>query len=206
MAAGSDSSPAKQKPAANAKADDGTIDLGARMREARKSRGLSVRGLAELSGISASSISLIERNIVAPRIDTIVTVLRAMGLTSSQLFSDEMRIHTPLRKADRPVMARDDNHLEYILTRRPFSSFEVYNGHLQPGVANFLTKKTHGNSQEFVLIISGTATIEVGTEEHVLEAGDSMEYLSSVPHRVRNSGSTPMEILWVISPPVQSNE
>ncbi|MDJ0339004.1 cupin domain-containing protein [Cryobacterium sp. PH31-O1] len=185
---------------------DGSIDLGARMREARKSRGLSVRGLAALSGISASSISLIERNIVAPRIDTIVTVLRAMGLTSSQLFSDEMRIHAPLRKADRPLLAGDGNHLEYILTRRPFASFEVYNGHLQPGVANFPAKKTHGNSQEFVLIVKGTATMEVGAEEHVLEEGDSMEYLSSVPHRVRNSGSTPMEILWVISPPVQSNE
>lgn len=175
--------------------------LGARVREARVSRGLGVRALAALSGISAGTISMLERGRATPRIDTLVTLLRAMNLTTSQLFSDEAAVHQPLRYADRPQLESPAGHTEYVLTRRPISNFEVYLGKLDPGHSNFPEPRSHGQSQEFILVQSGTATVTIGEEQHVLAAGDSMEYLSSSPHRVTNSGEGLLEVLWVISPP-----
>lgn len=180
--------------------------LGARVREARISRGLGVRALADLSGISAGTISMLERGRATPRIDTLVTLLRAMNLTTSQLFSDEAAVHQPLRQADRPQLDSPAGHTEYVLTRRPLSNFEVYLGRLDPGHSNFPEPRSHGQSQEFILVQAGTATVTIGEEQHVLAAGDSIEYLSSSPHRVTNSGKELLELLWVISPPaLQSN-
>jgi len=34
-----------------------------------------------------------------------------------------------------------------------------------------------------------------------VEAGDSVHYESSTPHRVANAGDEPAEVLFVISPP-----
>ncbi|MET3952467.1 XRE family transcriptional regulator [Arthrobacter sp. UYEF36] len=175
--------------------------LGARILQARTSRGLSARALAGLSGISAGTISMVERGLATPRIDTLVTLLRAMNLTTSQLFSDAAALHQPLRLADRPQLDSPDGHKEFVLTRRPLSNFEVYIGRLDPGRSNFPEPRSHGRSQEFVLVQAGTATVTIGDEQHVLYAGDSIEYLSSSLHRVTNSGEEPLEVLWVISPP-----
>ena len=175
--------------------------LGARFQSARLSRRLGVRELAGLSGISAGTISMLERGRVAPRIDTLVTLLRAMNLTTSQLFSDEAAMHQPLRHADRTQLDSQTGHTEYVLTRRPLSNFEVYLGRLEPGHSNFPEPRRHGQSQEFILVQAGTATVTIGDEQHVLDTGDSIEYLSSSPHRVTNSGEESLEVLWVISPP-----
>lgn len=176
-------------------------ELGSRIREARTSRGLSVRSLAQLSGVSAGTISMVERGLATPRIDTLVTMLRAMNLTTSQLFSDEQAVHQPLRAADRPELNPAGGHTEWVLTRRPLSHFEVYLGRLEPGQSNFPEPRVHGQSQEFILVQSGKATVTTGDENHVLYSGDSLEYLSSTPHRVTNTGEEILEVLWIISPP-----
>jgi transcriptional regulator with XRE-family HTH domain len=34
-----------------------------------------------------------------------------------------------------------------------------------------------------------------------VERGDSVDYRSSTPHRVANTGETTAEVLWIVSPP-----
>ena len=48
-------------------------NVGARVRQLREERGLSLRGLAELCGISPNTVSLIERGASSPSVDTPVS-------------------------------------------------------------------------------------------------------------------------------------
>ena len=41
----------------------------------------------------------------------------------------------------------------------------------------------------------------ISQELFELEQGDSVDYRSSTPHRVVNTGETRAEVLWIISPP-----
>ena len=43
--------------------------------------------------------------------------------------------------------------------------------------------------------------LELGGELFELEHGDSIDYRSSTPHRVVNTGPERAEVLWIISPP-----
>ena len=43
--------------------------------------------------------------------------------------------------------------------------------------------------------------LELGDERYELEKNDSIEFLSSVPHRVVNESGDTAEVLWVCSPP-----
>lgn len=181
--------------------DADAADIGSRVKRARESRGLSIRGLATLSNSSASSISQIERGLVNPRIDTLVTIAANLGMTVSQLMSDDSSLHVPLRAAERRKIVNSDRHYEYLLTRRATSNFEIYVMVLQPGGSTSPTQVVHGNAQEFLLVQSGVATLEVGTEVYQLYEDDSMEHLSSTPHRIVNNGDAEVKIMWVISPP-----
>ena len=45
-----------------------------------------------------------------------------------------------------------------------------------------------------VLFVDGADVCELAT-------GDSIDYRSSVPHRIVNGGTTTAEVMWIISPP-----
>ncbi len=51
------------------------------------------------------------------------------------------------------------------------------------------------------MCLRGSIELAVGDEKHLLEAGDSIEYLSSTEHGLRNIGEDTAEVLWAISPP-----
>jgi mannose-6-phosphate isomerase-like protein (cupin superfamily) len=59
----------------------------------------------------------------------------------------------------------------------------------------------HGDSEELVVVLSGSVQLELGGDLHDLESGDSIDYRSSTPHRVTNSGNDLAEVIWIISPP-----
>lgn len=55
--------------------------IGADIRELRRRRGLGIREVAQRSGVSHASISLIERDKISPSLDTLAAVLDALGTT-----------------------------------------------------------------------------------------------------------------------------
>jgi mannose-6-phosphate isomerase-like protein (cupin superfamily) len=106
-----------------------------------------------------------------------------------------------LREADRPTLAFATLGRQQLLTQRPFSRFEVAICHLPPGGTTGDEPYTHGDSDELVLVVSGEVVVQTGEDEHHLHTGDCVQYRSSTPHRVANTGDTPAELVWVISPP-----
>ena len=62
--------------------------IGTKLKELRRRRDLGVRELAVRSGISHSTISLIERDRMSPSIDTLSAILDALGTTLPGFFSD----------------------------------------------------------------------------------------------------------------------
>ena len=59
------------------------IELIGKMIEAREERGLSQRGLAELSGVKQPAIARLESMRSTPQIDTLFKVLNPLGYTLS---------------------------------------------------------------------------------------------------------------------------
>ncbi len=50
---------------------------------------------------------------------------------------------------------------------------------------------------EYGFVLSGTLEITLGFETYRLEAGDSISFDSSRPHRLANVGAVPVEAIWV---------
>jgi mannose-6-phosphate isomerase-like protein (cupin superfamily) len=52
--------------------------------------------------------------------------------------------------------------------------------------------------EEFILVQKGAVRVYLGESQEVLREGDSVYYLSTIPHRIENIGSGPSVILAVI--------
>ncbi|MGW3956556.1 helix-turn-helix domain-containing protein [Streptomyces sp. NPDC004752] len=181
--------------------DAADVALGARIREYRKMRRMSLRALGEAAQASPGFLSQLERGQVNSSIGMLRRIAVALGVTVADLFDpDSVPGPKVVRRADRPTLHTAPGSRKTLISQRPLSHLEVYAGEFDPGASTGDDAYTHGDSQEILLVISGAVRVELDGRAHELAAGDSIEYRSSVPHRVVNSHETPAEILWIISP------
>jgi transcriptional regulator with XRE-family HTH domain len=175
--------------------------VGGRIRQFRLARKLTLRQLADLARISPGFLSQVERGQVNASVSTLRRLSEELGITLPDLFADDhvgdVRI---LRKADRPVIEVSDLSAKYLLSQKPLRNLEVYVGELAPG-ASAGEAYVHGDAQEILVVTAGSTTLELDGKTHVLEAGDSAEYRTSIPHTVHNHGDAYAELFWIVSPP-----
>ena len=62
--------------------------VGIRIKEAREAKHLTQQQLAEIVGLSSTHISVIERGVKAPKLETFVEIANALGVTSDFLLLD----------------------------------------------------------------------------------------------------------------------
>jgi len=62
--------------------------IGMRIKEARKAKGLTQEQLAEIVCLSSTHISVIERGVKAPKLETFIEIANALHVTSDSLLLD----------------------------------------------------------------------------------------------------------------------
>ena len=193
-----------------------TEELGTRVREMRGIVGLTMRQLAERADISASLLCDIENAKARPSVRTLLRIADALGVTPDFFFTENVNdaviinqvgraAPTPqgekarfqlLRAGDRPSIDVGGGITWQALTPGKTSHTQFYEIVYGPGTSSGDEMLTHSGS-EFGLIHEGTLTLDLGFEQHVLEAGDSVFFESTTPHRLSNKGDVPMRALWV---------
>lgn len=194
--------PVTQEPAAAPE----SVLLGARLREFRHARRMSLRGLATAAGVSAGHLSEIEHGTANVSVGSLRKLTDVLGLTIADLFDPEAATgHRLIHGEDRPQISMAHGVRKYLISQRPLQHLEIYSGEFDPGAYTSESAYTHGDSQEIVVVIRGFLTAELDGEPVELRPGSSLEFRSSTPHRLVN-GPEPAEVLWIISPPTSPSE
>jgi len=178
------------------------VDVGRRLREIRRLRRATLRTVAERSGLSESFLSQVERGRSNASIASLRRIADALRVSVSDLFEPngppQPRV---LRRDDRPALSFGILGRKLLLTPKPLHNLEVFVGELDPGGSTGAEPYSHGDSEELFVVLSGTVQLELGGELHELDAGDSIDYRSSIQHRISNVGKELAEVMWIISPP-----
>lgn len=183
------------------------MHIGEKVREYRRMRRLTLRQLGTAADVSASFLSQLENGRTDASVGTLRRLATALGVAVADLIeTGEPAAHRVLRRADRPEAGLGSGARKFMLTRPPLRHLEVYSAEFEPGGSTGDDPYTHGDAQELVLVLRGRAQVHIGPEVHDLAEGDSVEYATSVPHRLVNPGPEPAEVLWIISPPTPEAE
>jgi len=177
-------------------------NLGKRVKKLRGDRGWSLEELANLSGVSRSMLSEIEREKANPTLTVTFRIARAFGLTLQELIESAEATASKIqviRASDRAQVYRSDKHHE-IRTLSPLNlekDVEFYEVSLKPGGA--LRSQPHfEGTREFLTVEEGTVRIESGTDVEDLTKGDSGTYRADVPHAIVNTGKGEALIFLVV--------
>ncbi len=178
------------------------VDVGARLRAIRTQRGLSLRALAQASGLSINTLSLIERNKTSPSVSTLQRIAAALGVPITAFFEEPHHsrkvIYTPRESRVRIVLP--GGHLERLGSGLPGQCAEPFLLILEPNCSSGRTPIVHvGN--EFVYCLEGEIIYEVDEEAYTLRPGDSLLFEAQLPHRWRNPHDAPARVLLVLCTP-----
>jgi transcriptional regulator with XRE-family HTH domain len=183
--------------------EEDQYSLGMRLRSARVAHGYSVRRLAREAHVSASLISEAERGLTEPSVAVLKRLASALGVTMPYFFTRPGMYGETVIRADQHPKLPSLKGVEYELLGPEGSELmEPIRGRLEPGAGlKDTTMMTHGNGEEWGMVVSGRLKVWVGSEVYVLGPGDTVYFSSSVPHRVANLSDEVTEYIWVNSPP-----
>jgi transcriptional regulator with XRE-family HTH domain len=183
--------------------------LGQRLREARERARLSTRVVAARAGVSAGFISQLENGKCGVSVGVLKRISASVGISVADLLADEAPVARPvLRSHERPIFSSDSGLEKLLLSRPPIRQLEVYEGTFEVGGSTGPEAYAHDNAQELFYVLSGHIEITIASETLILGPRDSVEYLSSVPHRAVNIGATPAQAMWITShftPPIDTD-
>ncbi|MGN6754710.1 MAG: helix-turn-helix domain-containing protein [Intrasporangium sp.] len=190
---------ARERKTSTQAAEEGVGPQVARWRRARR---LSQRALGLQAGVTASFLSQLENGRTNASLATLRRIATSLDVSMADLVEPG---HVPagrvLRREDRPRLTAAHGVTKWLAVRPPFGHVELYVVEFAAGASTGPDPYRHDESDEVLLCTAGTVTVELPDETHTLEAGDTIVFPSSVPHRLRNSGTVPAEVAWVLSPP-----
>jgi transcriptional regulator with XRE-family HTH domain len=186
--------------------EDKVAAVGKAIRTLRKEKGLSLRELSRLAGLSTSFLSMVERGRSSLALTSLNNVAKALDTDLADLFESErkVRVSHPLPHVSR---AEEDGRLSIASSQRVYRVLSPR----APGLVFeplLVTVRPHSDleepysheGEEFAYVIEGELVFAIQGEEYRLGPGDSIHLLSTVPHAIRNETDEPAKILWVLTP------
>lgn len=177
--------------------------VGPRMRALREAMGLSLRDLAERSGVSAPMLSQVERGETSPTLAVAAKIAAGLELTLSQLLRLDEGSHVAVSRAEgRRHSERGGHRFEELTPPLPGQRADVSLHTLEPGATTGGREDPpmhEPGSRETAVVLAGTLALVVDGSRHELGAGDAVTFDADLPHHFENEGEEPTRFLAVIA-------
>lgn len=177
--------------------------LGYRLKQLRLSKNMSLRALAERSGLSHPFISSIEKNVGNPSVSSLKRILDELDITLSDFFAEKVSVErVAFYKASELVELADGEKLSYrqVGANLKDAKMMILHERYAPG-ASTGEDAYHHVAEEGGVVVSGRILITVGDTSKVLESGDAYYFDSTLPHKMENIFEEECVVISAITPP-----
>jgi transcriptional regulator with XRE-family HTH domain len=205
--------------------------MGKQIRAQRLQLNMTLSALAQYTGLTASTISQIERALISPSISTLKKICDALQIPIGLLFEDhadsDSESEKPMALTEAPpVPPAADTAVNFLahtaspVVRKEKRKFLSPN----PGVRYYLLTPNLSGPLELIyneidpgagtgpplythpgvesgIILSGELEVQINSETHILKEGDSITFNSSDPHLLYNPSDVMCTCIWANTPP-----
>ena len=181
----------------------GGVDLGLRIKVLRTKRGLSQTELAKLVGVTPSSISQVESNLIYPSLPGLLKMAEVLEVDISSFFQDKPKIRKRSVFPGNEAVAVKIPELPVesisikLLTPVDFESrVEPYLIEIPPTK----TLPTHffvHKGEEMGYLLVGKLHVKLHNATHTVRSGDTIYLTSEMPSQWKNPGPGTARLLWL---------
>jgi transcriptional regulator with XRE-family HTH domain len=178
--------------------------VGDKIKQLRLRRKMGLVELSRHTGLSPALLSKLEHGKLYPTLPTLSRIALVFSVGLEYFFTDEREKHTfaLVRKKDRlrfPEAPEQENvsfdfeSLDFLAVDRKFNAYLADFRSVPPA-------KLHVHQHagvEFIYVLKGRLSLKIGTEQEILDAGDSLYFDSQFPHGYSRIGTKPCSALVI---------
>ena len=159
---------------------------------------MTLQSVSDVSGLSPSMLSLVERGRASPSVGSVVVIASALGVTMSELVANEPTPEERLvvRSTDAKAVETAQHVIRRVMREDKSRGLSIAVNEYAPGPGNADQSVTH-DGFEYGFILEGQLTVSVEGTSYVLDAGDLISYSSRRPHRIWNYSNARVRTLWL---------
>ncbi|MFL6417348.1 MAG: helix-turn-helix domain-containing protein [Bryobacteraceae bacterium] len=187
----------------------GSYDIGAKLRHLRLRKKIALVDLGKHTGLSASMLSQLENGKLIPTLPTLARIATVFDVGLEFFFGEkrQKKSFSVIRSLDRirfpetPEIAVPSYYFEVLAYGATEKAVSAYLADFPPTSAGTPLREHQHEGSEFVHVLNGTLAINYQSNEHILEAGDSVYFDSSEPHSYRARSPEAARAIVVTTPP-----
>ena len=161
--------------------------IGENLSKLRKDRGYSFDQMSQLTGVSKSMLSQIEKGQKTPTVNILWKIAHGLNVAPS-LLMEENKPSVEVIKVNKSTVLVDDDGKYKTAPFIPFDKdrkFEVYKMALEPGCVH-KSEPHFKNMNEYVFVCSGTLKIVVEKKVYEVKSGEAIIFPGDVNHSYEN--------------------
>jgi transcriptional regulator with XRE-family HTH domain len=178
--------------------DDTAACLGARVRELRQDRGLTLKALGRRAGLSHPFLSQLERGLARPSVGSVERIAQALDVPVSALWATRRPEHARLvRAGEGTVVAHAEEGAPGGMRELALGSSTVRVREWSGGGRGWPEEAETTTGEVLLYVVRGSIEVDLDGTVHVLEAGDALVFDGAVRHRLRRRGAENTRALYV---------
>jgi transcriptional regulator with XRE-family HTH domain len=183
----------------------GSSGVGARLKQLRKQRGLSMAQLARDVGVTTGMISQIENDQADPSLTTLRKIAQVLGVPVFYFFLAQDALPEVRSSDNRYLLNSQESGVRYEFISDPNEpTLEFTMIEAKPGYCSSEKQDSHPGT-ECALVLKGRMVLEIEDHFFELKENDSITFDSLKPHRWVNQGKTLLKFISVTSCPTRGS-
>ena len=178
------------------------MEIGNKIRRIRLQRGLTQEELADRCELSKGFISLLERDLTSPSLDTLADILESLGTDLTTFFAKNDSEKIVFGEDDIFVKEDDETlkgRIRWLIPSAQKNQMEPILVEMAPGGETVEDDPHEG--EEFGYVLAGTIKVVVGDRVERVRKDESFYFVPSASHKLVNAGKGPCKVIWVSTPP-----
>jgi transcriptional regulator with XRE-family HTH domain len=180
------------------------FDVGAKIKAVRKKQGLSQKELAEKTGVTPSSISQVEKNLIYPSLPVLFRIAESLSVEVASFFEDlgtlqngcvfhgSDGVNATFDKVPKDAV----DGVRLLPPDMKDAGIEPYLVRIDPGKklsSHFFNHK----GEELGYLLAGKLAVQINGQSHNVGVGDIVYLKKDAPEQWENGGDVVAEFLWI---------
>ena len=186
------------------------LNIGRQIRQLRFQRGMTLKEVSEITGLSKPSLSQIENNDGAPPIATLIKIATALGVKIGHFFKEpevSQRL-VVVRRDERHRLNRLSHEDQYAAIGYWYESlaYPMIDKNMEPFIAEIAPREegdilfNQHRGEEFIFVMDGALEFRSTDQTILLNGGDSLYFDAGISHGLRGIGGIARVLVVVYVP------
>jgi len=177
-----------------------TQEVGKRLKEVRKLKEMTLKEVAESSGMSPTHISEIERGKTSPTVGALRRIAGALGKDMAFFVEDEpLPRVSVVKKEDRETVLLGSENDAFVTARALTSGIPAGRVTLvlvDENEGGMFPAHSH-DGEEAIVMLAGQARVTIDDDEFIIGSGDCLHFSAKCEHRAVLTGKGKNKALWI---------